>query len=315
MELVRSASGYQHFRYAQSFAAFGVPRELTHCGGWIVERPVPRSPFRDAMGCYPLFSCQRWAHLPLDLAEMSTDLVALTVVTDPFGDVNEENLRACFDVVHAYKRHFVTDLGEPIDSVVGKTHRRNAANARRQVAVDVCAEPLRMLDTWMVLYEGLSVRHGITGLRRFSRDAFAQQLTVPGLLMFRAMADEQVIGLHLWYVQGDVAYGHLGATNARGYELMASYALYWHALETLRERVRWADLGGAAGYDDSEARTTGLGKFKAGWATGTRQSYVCGRILRPDAYAQLTAMYGSLDTRYFPAYRAGEFVNAAAPSA
>ena len=52
--------------------------------------------------------------------------------------------------------------------------------------------------------------------------------------MFKAQAEGHIVGLHLWYVQGDVAYGHLGATTTRGYELMASYALYWHAIEQLR---------------------------------------------------------------------------------
>ena len=57
-----------------------------------------------------------------------------------------------------------------------------------------------------------------------------------------------MVGLHLWYVQGDVAYGHLGATSQLGYELMASYALYAFAIEQLRAEVRWLALGGAAGH-------------------------------------------------------------------
>ena len=66
------------------------------------------------------------------------------------------------------------------------------------------------------LYAHLTERHGITGIRAFSRAAFARQLAVPGLVMFRAAAAGETVGLHLWYVQDDVAYGHLGATSPRG---------------------------------------------------------------------------------------------------
>ena len=34
-------SGYLHPNYAQSLAEFGKPRELTNCGGWILEREIP----------------------------------------------------------------------------------------------------------------------------------------------------------------------------------------------------------------------------------------------------------------------------------
>jgi hypothetical protein len=51
-----------------------------------------------------------------------------------------------------------------------------------------------------------------------------------------------------------------------------------------------------------------LRQFKAGWATGTRQTFLCGRILQPDAYDSLSAERVAGKTTYFPAYREGEFV-------
>ena len=113
-----------------------------------------------------------------------------------------------------------------------------------------------------------------------------QQLTVPGLRMFKATAAGSVVGLHLWFIQGRVAYGHLGATSARGYDVMASYALYAFAIEQLRKEVNWLELGSSAGSIDSQAGQ-GLRQFKAGWATGTRPTFLCGRIFQPDAYARL----------------------------
>jgi lipid II:glycine glycyltransferase (peptidoglycan interpeptide bridge formation enzyme) len=120
--------------------------------------------------------------------------------------------------------------------------------------------------------------------------------------MFKATLDDALVGLHLWFEQGEVAYGHLGATNELGHATMAAYALYEHARDYFRARVRWLDLGAGAGsatdVDD------GLVRFKRGWATGTRPVYLCTRVLDAPAYAALAAAHPP--TQFFPAYRAGE---------
>jgi hypothetical protein len=87
---------------------------------------------------------------------------------------------------------------------------------------------------------------------------------------------------------------------------MASYALYWYAISHFRERVRWLDLGGVAGLSEG-APEDGLQRFKAGWATGTRPSFLCGRVLQPSVYADLATKRGIAESSYFPAYRRGEF--------
>lgn len=303
---LEGVTGYLHPRYAESFAGVGRPRELPHCGGWIIERSIPGTDLHDGMGCYPVFACRDWSRLALDLPALADRLVTLVLVTDPFGDATEEDLGRSFDVVRAYKPHYVTDLSRPGTQLMARTHRRNTARALGRVRVETCDDPLGMLDEWKALYDQLIARHAITGVPAFSRAAFARQLSVPGLVMFRATAEGVVVGLHLWYVQGDVAYGHLGATSARGYELMASYALYSHAVADLRDRVRWLDLGSSPGAP-GDAADDGLRRFKAGWATAMRQTHLCGRVFQPDAYARLVVERGVSDTDYFPAYRRGEF--------
>ena len=64
-------NGYAHPAYAHSLAEFGSPRPLPRSGGWLLERPIPGSPYRDAMGCYPLFAAQDWSRLYSDLDEIS----------------------------------------------------------------------------------------------------------------------------------------------------------------------------------------------------------------------------------------------------
>ena len=126
-----AGSGYLHPAYAESFDELGRPRELAACGGWCLERKVPRAGVLDGMGCYPLFCCRDWRALAADLDELERQLVTFTVVTDPFGEFTLDDLRRTFDIVRPHKRHYVTDV-LAADRVPGtRRHRRNLAAANR----------------------------------------------------------------------------------------------------------------------------------------------------------------------------------------
>ena len=252
------------------------------------------------MGPYPLFACRDWTRLEEDLEETGDELVSLTVVTDPFGEYDETLLHRCFDVVRPFKEHLVADLMLPANTVVSKHHRYYARKALEKVDVEECEKPVHLLDDWTALYAGLVERHSLTGIKAFSRESFARQLRVPGIVVIRAAHEGQTVGMHLWYVSGDVTYSHLAASSERGYELMASYALYRFAIERFAGRVRWLDLGAGAG---AEEEAGGLHRFKRGWSTGTRRAYLCGRVFDREAYEALSL---GGDTGYFPAYRTGE---------
>lgn len=304
--MTSSSAGYLHRLYAESFSELATPLHLPGCDGWLLERRIPGSELDDAMGCYPLFACRDWSRVGSDLEALGSNLVSVTLVADPFGNYAEHGLRTVFDLVRPFKRHYVTDLEIYEDHILTRNRRRNIARARARVRVETCTDRAQHLDEWVDLYAGLIERHRITGVAAFSRASLARQLAVPGLLMLRATVDDDPVGVDLWYVQGDVAYSHLGATSDLGYKLGASYALLSHAIEELRGRVRWLDLGGSAGLDDDEAGS-GLSRFKERWATGTRTAYLCGRVLQPERYAQLSQVRGTTTASYFPAYRAGEF--------
>jgi hypothetical protein len=298
-------NGYMHPWYAKSLSEFGAPRELPRCRGWILERCIPGAPYKDAMGCYPLFACQDWSKLHLDLDEIQ-DLVSLALVADPFGEHDEVSLRTCFqDLVAPFKDHFVVDLCRLRNDCVSQHHHYYARKALNKVLVETCSDPARLLDEWTKLYATLVKKHKLTGIRAFSRTAFAQQLRIPGLVVFQAISDDIPVGMHLWYVQGEVAYSHLAACSPRGYELMVSYAIYWSALEYFADKVRWLDLGGGAGVKHSDR--DGLSQFKRGWSTGTRVTYFCGRIFNHERYTNVVEARGISAVDYFPAYRKGEF--------
>ena len=299
-------NGYSHPAYAASLAEFGRPLALPHSVGWLLERPITHTPYLDAMGCYPLFACNNWSKLDLDLEELSGELVSVAIVADPFGGHDPERLRKSFPtLVTPFKEHLVTDLSRSPESFVAAQHRRKARKALERLDVQRCEDPMLLLNEWIELYANLIQRHGIRGLTAFSANSFKAQLAVPGISMFRAIHNNQTVGLTLWYTDGEVAYYHLGAYSELGYESEASFALFWRALEYFSSQgLKWLNLGAGAGLAGAN---DGLTRFKRGWATGTRTAYFCGRIFDQSKYDEAVRARNITATDYFPAYRKGEF--------
>ena len=137
--------GYLHPLYATSLAEFGTPRELTHCGGYILVRPIDGFPAQDGIGCYPLFTCEDWSQLPGDIAALESDLISLAIVTDPFGTYDEQVITNAFpEIVKPFKAHYVTDLEQPRSRIVSKHHRYYSRRASQAVQVHVCRGALKM---------------------------------------------------------------------------------------------------------------------------------------------------------------------------
>jgi GNAT acetyltransferase-like protein len=303
----QTLTGYAHPKYCLSLADVGSAHLLTRSGGSILQRAIPDTPYCDAMGSYPLFSCDNWSHLKGDIEDLSPALVSLTLVTDPFGEYNEDYLRDSFkDKVVRFKEHFVTDLHQRMETFVDSHHQRYARKALQAVQIQRCTEPMKVLDDWTNLYANLVKRHNIRGLTTFSRVVFAAQFEVPGLVIFEAQHEGRIVGMLLWYLQKDVAYYHLGAYSDKGYELRSSFALFWTAMKYFSAAgVRWVNLGAGAGVTNEGS--DGLSRFKRGWSTGTRSSYLCGCVLNEEIYTELTRRRGVAESEYFPAYRSGEF--------
>lgn len=300
-------TGYLHPGYAKSLAQFGTPHRLPRSGGWILVRKIPGFSYQDAMGIYPLFVCNDWSQLYLDLEDIGDEFVSLAVVADPLGRHRAGCLHECFkDVVIPFKEHFVIDLKSSIDTFVCKHHLRYARKAIRNLYVERCDEPEQFLKVWGDLYTNLVKTHNITGIPAFSSTAFTRQLSVPGIVMFRAVSEERTVGMLLWYIQEEVGYYHLGAYSPVGYNLRASFALFWFAIEYFATNgLRWLNLGAGAGVRGDG--TDGLSRFKSGWSTGTQTAYFCGHIFDRARYSEIVRAKGISATDYFPAYRKGEF--------
>lgn len=298
--------GYAHADYAASLAEYGSPRMLPECNGWILERSIPGTIHRDAMGCYPLFACRDWSRLPNDVEKLGEELVSLVLVTDPFGDYTQDSLRRTFkDLVIPFKEHFIVDLAANPETFVHPHHSRNARKALEVISVERCGAAASIHE-WIGLYANLVERHDISGIARFSESSFALQSKVPGAVMLRAIYEGRTVGMTWWFISGGVGYYHLGAFSDAGYELRASFALFWRAIELFRaDGLRWLDLGAGAGV--ATDTQDGLSRFKKGWSTDTRTAYLCGRILDQPRYAEIVKVKVVAPTNYFPAYRKGEF--------
>jgi hypothetical protein len=291
-------AGYANPAYAEAVSQGAEVRRLPRCGGSIILRSIRDGSDCDAIGPYPLFACSDWSALAADIAELSEQLISLTIVTDPFGNWNRVILEDAFpDRAVPYKEHFVVDLSQP---TVARHHRRNIARALKAVSVEKVENPADFLDDWIRLYDELVSRHEIRGVAKFSRESFAAQLAVPGMVVLRAVHDEDIVGATLWYVGGSIGYYHLGAYTDVGYSCGASFALFAYALDHFASaNLEWLSLGAGAGVSGDS--TDGLTRFKRGWSNGTRTAYLCGRVLSPLRYSTLTT--GLPPTSFFPAYR------------
>jgi len=300
-------TGYLHRLYVKSLSEFGTPVELPQCGGWLLERAIPNSDLKDAIGCYPLFCCADWTKLPADIQKIKDRYVTISVVPDPFAPITAADLSQYFQLVRPFKKHFVIDISNSIDRHINRHHRYYARKALKQMQVRLVDDPKAALDGWVRLYQILVERHHLRGIKAFSRTAFAGQFEVPGLVAFQAIRNGKTIGMHLWYIQSGVAYSHLGASDQEGYWLGAAYALHWSAITEFKQHHEGAvcliDLGAGAGME--ETARDGLSRFKRGWATGEKVKYFCGSICDCESYRLLTGTT-QINSGYFPLYRAGQ---------
>lgn len=301
------SAGYLHPLYAAALREFGVPVHLAQSGGQLLQRTIPGTDHAvDAINCYPLLMCRDWSQLADDLGELGQHYVSLAAVTDPFGDYDLALLRDTFqDVIYAYKDHFVIDLTRHKRDFISSHHRRYARKAKQSLTIEVCSHPPDYLDIWTRLYDNLIERHAIRGVARFSRESFATQLQVPGLVMMRAEYQGETVGIVLWYRHSDRAYYHLAAYNDTGYRLRASFALFDFAIEYFGNGdLQWLGLGAGAGVTGDA--DDGLSRFKRGWSTGTRTAYFCGRIFNTAQYNQFVRQRNIPPGDFFPLYRANE---------
>jgi hypothetical protein len=297
-------SGYLDQHYAQSLAEFGVPVKLEQSKSWILQRQIAGSEYKDAMGCYPIFSCEDWASLPNDLNTFDEKLVAFSMVSDPFADFDLAELQKTFrDVCYPFKSHYVLDIKNFDKDLISKGHYRNAQRAQKLLTIEKITHPKKYLNKWMELYSSLIVRRKIKGIARFSYNAFKMQFETPGFVIYTAKFINKIVGMVSFYKMNDIVYYHLAAYDEDGYATRASFGIFWQAIHDFAaEGLHYLSLGSSAGLDENI--NDGLTRFKKGWSSETRTAYFCGKIFNKPVYDHLKNKSVQTDP-FFPAYRNG----------
>lgn len=301
---MRERTGYSSDAFADVYRNFGRPRPLPACGGAVLLRPIADTGLTDAVGFYPLFSCQDWGNLSTDLMDLGRECVSLVLVADPFAPIGEPDLKRLFNRVVLYKHHFIADLSKPTREFVSAKRFRSARSVLRQIDVEVATDARAWVSDWMTLQQELDRRHGLKGMQRLSPDAVALLFQVPGAVVFRAQFQGATVGMHIDIVENGRAYAHLAAYSGEGYRLNVSTALNVYELEYFRGRVECIDWGGVAGHSDNPE--DGLGVFKARFSNARIPAFLCGRIFDESRYEDLTSRRAKTCASYFPAYRSGE---------
>lgn len=297
---------YHQINYIHSFSQWGQPVHLKASQSILVEREIKKTPYRDLMNAYPLFVCFNPSGLVEDFEALKQDSqrVAVLVISDPYIEDIKALKPAFPHVFKPFKQHHYIDFERPLN--ISKHHKYYANRALKQVDVELLSKPQDYLDEWCHIYKFLVKKHQFFGIKAFSKDAFQWQFKTPGLIVFVARYQSQIVSMHLWYKDPDrrIIYSHLAASNALGYELMASYAIYHQAIHYFSALdYQYIHLGSGAGLINQNE--DGLSYFKRGWSNQKNETYLCGRILQPEIYEKLAQGYNK--HTYFPAYRVGDF--------
>lgn len=283
--------------YAEGLPHVGEPVDVPEWGTQLLARAVPNGGRRDATGPYPLTPIAADADLAAGLERLKTEgLVSAVLVTDDRLRPDLTALEATFDRVRRFKSHFVYDrmLG-PLE--YAKHHRYEVRRAHGRLR----AEEIRLADhlaAWQALYGELAARHGLSGLHAFPPIHHETLAKMPGVRTFAAFLDGQLVAAHIFVVHEGYAVSHLAASAAEGYRNGAAYAVNDLAVTALTD-CEIINFGGGAGMDDDPS--DGLVRFKKGFSNRIAASYICGAVLDPTAYAEMSA--GHDGTAFFPAYR------------
>ena len=302
---MKSAKAYGHKNYALSFQEKFQARKLARAGAWLLVRKIRNVELFDLISVYPFSPCDNWQAFSDDLNQLqhTENPVTLSMVIDPLNVPDTVPLKSLFNhVAKPFKQHFLVDFSTDPFASIASHHKRNARKAFRNLTIEFCDDPHAYADDWVRLYRKLIQRHQIHGIAAFSDTMLRKQLDTPGLEMVRAEFRGRTVGICLWMRNRCHAWYHLAAYSTKGYELGASFALFYESLHHFaREGVEILNLGGGAG---ATAQEDGLTRFKRGWCNRTDDAWFCGHVFDSKRYHALVESTGSEKSAFFPAYRA-----------
>jgi hypothetical protein len=136
------------------------------------------------------------------------------MVTGPIGIEDPSRLRDCFpDLVVRFKQHYTFDLTRAL-AAQSRAIAATTLHGLRDVAVHVCEQARNWATIWTL------EPYGCAAVTFWVAAVFLLSVRAPsggaGLVMFRAVYRNEVVGMTLWYVQDEVAHYPLAASSNLG---------------------------------------------------------------------------------------------------
>ena len=299
----KSVGAYGAEAFVRSFEAHGEVVELPNSGLSLIRRPIEGG-YYDLTGVYPFSMCPKWSELPKDLPHIKElDAVSIVLITDPFCEVDARNALENWAHCSRYKNHYTINFHDDWRQQLGGKVRGICKQSLAAHDVNI-VEPNQDwgIKFWR-LHQHLVEKHKISGMGNMTLSMLQQQLMAPGTLISTAENNGDLLGAMILMVNDDKCFWYLAATDARAYKAKTNYALIYNTLIHLEGLgIKWINLGGNAGEQDDESN--GLSRFKNKWANEERYSLLCGDIINPKIYKQLShSVKQDRENPYFPAYR------------
>lgn len=292
---------YATMDYAHSLAHWGKAMFVPEWNAPVIVRSIGQSGQEDAAGVYPFVPLAADADIAGGLERLrAAGMVSVVLVTDAFHSPPIDVLTQHFTTVRPLKRHYIwcPHLG---DIHYHEHHRRAVRKAQDLVRTEV-VEMKHHVGEWHSLYDALIEKLSLTGLHAFPRAHHDALAAMDGVVLVGAWQGDEMVSGHVWVSDGEYAHSHLVASNDKGYECRAGFAVNDASMHYFRNHkaVNW---GGAAGYDDDA--DDGLARFKRGFSNAEDASWLCTAVLDEVRYCKLVEERNfSVAPSFFPAYRA-----------
>lgn len=289
---------YARKSFAETLFHMGRPVEVPEWGSCVIARPIVGGG-HDVIGCYPLSIINSDADFDAGLVRLRAEgFVSATLILDDFHRPSVEVLERSLDLVRPFKTHFLHR--GPLETYKpGKDHRYKINRAYRTVTT----RPIALaehIDDWIALYDGLTDRHGLSGMHVFPRRSYEMLALLPGIHTIGGFIDEKLVACHIWVMHAGRVHSHLTASNAQGYANRAAYAVSDASIKYFAD-AELINFGGGAGLGNDPG--DGLVQYKRGFSNDEAQSYICGAVLDRAAYSALSGRQDVAANEYFPAYR------------
>lgn len=300
-------TGYQSQSYIDAYRLAGQDIRSLDIGEHVVVRPIEGTDHYDLTNVYPFF-CHGYSNdaaiqLLHQLALAKLSPVSITLIGDPFnpplfshwlyksprdaylhyGEPVTDFKSQC---VRDYKVHSIRDLDTYVIEALPENHRRNIRSAvKAGLAVHSIASPADLAENVFEVYQNLVERHKIEGQTNYTLEQFKLLLGAPGALLFEVTSGSEVLNYSLFYRSGDKVYYHLSCQTEIGYALKSNFLMMHYAFKCFRTwGFEAVEIGGTP--DGSES--SGLSRFKSGFANRSVTNKIYNIILEPQIYKELS---------------------------